>query len=259
MSKPAQVLVFGGTGFVGTHVLKQLSSIGVQAVSFSRQGLIPKHLEKAEWATGHSSNCRFLKADALRAYEYKSYMEDNNNDIASVVVLVGSPPVPTFNDHDYEQQFEFNGTACSTIIDTAAECGIKQIVLLNASVPSWAPAGYREGKMAARESAEQFSELSPEHGAAILYPGGIYGTRYTASGIPIPLQVPMLPASYTLSLTAKLGINQALERTSPYLFKDFLCPMVSVERVSSKIVDAATKSEYFSKLTHISNDDILDP
>mmetsp|Transcript_2477 Transcript_2477/g.3353 ORF Transcript_2477/g.3353 Transcript_2477/m.3353 type:complete len:263 (+) Transcript_2477:407-1195(+) len=253
----SEVLVFGGSGFVGSHVLRLLSSLGYRGVSFSRTGLVPKHLQNAEWAVGANSTCKYLKADALKSFEYKQYMQDHLHQIESVVILTGSPPVPTFNQHDHEKQVESNGKVCETIINTAATCGINHVVLLNASMPEWVPKGYREGKLIARAAASKFAASSDDKGAVIIYPGGIYGTRHTASGFSIPLTLPMLPVSYALSLSQRLGVTNALETAIPYMFKNALCPMVSVKQVATAIVKAATEEQYAKTLSHISNDEIL--
>ena len=51
------------------------------------------------------------------------------------------------------------------------------MVLVNATMPSWAPRGYLEGKKIAERAAEEFAAASDENGATILYPASISGTR----------------------------------------------------------------------------------
>lgn len=94
------VIVFGGNGFVGTNCLKILRSRSIKAVSVSRQGKVPKHLESSPWA----SEVLWHKGDALQPDSYAELLTGAH----AIIVAVGSPPVPT---SDVAWQIKMNGGA----------------------------------------------------------------------------------------------------------------------------------------------------
>jgi nucleoside-diphosphate-sugar epimerase len=207
--KKTKVIIYGGNGFVGTHVAKRLSLANAKVVAVSRKGNFPKHLHEEDWAKRVS----WKKGDA------------NQPDMELLatcdvmVCLVGSPPIPTFNADAYEQQLFMNGTANVSAIEAAGKAGIKRLVLLGAKIPESIQGdrfAYAKGKRLSLEAALKFSELSKEHQATILQPGGIYGTRHTAGGMPIPI-------NWVLAPLAKIIPSQ----------------LVSVDRVADRIADAA--------------------
>ena len=83
-----KVVVFGGNGFVGSHILQALAARASPSnlVSLSRSGAMPKHLHRAEWAQG----VEWAKADCMEPETYSSALKDAD----AVVIAVGSPPVP---------------------------------------------------------------------------------------------------------------------------------------------------------------------
>mmetsp|Transcript_22922 Transcript_22922/g.26952 ORF Transcript_22922/g.26952 Transcript_22922/m.26952 type:complete len:239 (+) Transcript_22922:23-739(+) len=185
----AKVVVFGGNGFVGSNILKELCLKSIPAISVSRSGLKPKYLASAGW---DNSSIIWHKGDALEPRTYTSVLTE---DVKAVVISIGSPPVP-FVDESY--QIMMNGGTNCTIIEAAREAGIKKVVLINASMPDWAAAGYRKGKLQAESCAKEFVKNDPTRSSLVLKPGAIYGTRYTQSGIPIPLTPILGPLSFAL-------------------------------------------------------------
>lgn len=119
------------------------------------------------------------------------------------------------------------------------------MVLVNAVVPSFAPAGYREGKKMAEECAKAFAETSEEHGATILYPSMMFGTKYTKGGAVVPLTPFLWPISVLLRVfpctSGKRPIN--------------------VTRVAAAAILAATDSSYYGKFYEFKVDEMatLDP
>lgn len=122
---------------------------------------------------------------------------------------------------------------------------MKQVVLVNASIPSWAPAGYREGKKMAEESAKAFVEESEAHGATILYPSGIFGTRYTKGGAGIPLTPFLWPASVVMTGFERLGGNAAIDAVFPGAS---VKPPISVGHVAAAAILGATDLSFRGKL-----------
>ena len=229
-----KVVVFGGNGFVGSKVLEQLVRGAAVLeeeertfVSVSRSGVVPAHLktepraQRVTWSKGDAmdpESCLGLLADA-----------------SAVVVSVGSPPLPFV---DYDAQFAANGTANETILSAAKKVpSMKKAVLVNATMPSWAPKGYRDGKLAAEEAAKALSE---NFSVTILKPSAIYGTRHLQNGMPLPLWPALAPVSWLLEKGKPL-----CDRASgafPSLFDGVLAPPVPVDALASAAVHALTQS-----------------
>lgn len=82
----SKVVVFGGNGFVGSNILKVLRARSVDAISVSRSGVKPKHLEGQSWA----AEIAWTRGDALTPASYQDALKG----ASAVVISVGSPPVP---------------------------------------------------------------------------------------------------------------------------------------------------------------------
>jgi uncharacterized protein YbjT (DUF2867 family) len=89
----AKVIVFGGNGFVGSNVLKELFARSVSAVSVSRSGIKPNHFKSEAWA----QSVEWHQGDAMNSSTYESLLQNAK----AVVISVGSPPVP-FVDESYQ-------------------------------------------------------------------------------------------------------------------------------------------------------------
>ncbi|MFT5136744.1 MAG: nucleoside-diphosphate-sugar epimerase [Arenicella sp.] len=203
------IIVYGGNGFVGTHVAEQLIARGASVTCASRSGQRPAHLANTAWA----DNVQWIKSDAgnpepglLSAFEV-------------MISTIGSPPLPTFSQAAYNKQLLINGTCNVKAIECAGESGIKRLVLVGAKIPEILHRdgfAYAKGKRIALEAAQTFSSLSDEHRAIVIQSGAIFGTRYTPSGTKIPLGLIMGPLS-----------------------KVFGSQLVSVEKLAKRIVDSS--------------------
>lgn len=205
--KKVSVAIYGGNGFVGTHVAKELNSRGVRVVCLSRTGHKPAHLQSAQW----SEEVRWSKGDASQAND------DCLKQVDVVISTVGSPPIPTFSEEAFNRQLFANGTCNTNLIESASNAGVKRLVLVGAKVP-WPlnrdGFAYAKGKRLAYEAAQKFSTQSEHHSALVLQPGAITGKRYTTSGKCIPLDTFLGP----------LGVIM------PWQF-------VSVERIANRIAN----------------------
>lgn len=213
-----KVVVFGGNGFVGSEILKKLAADGIACVGVSRR---------------HSSlpGVTWHAADALDPSTFQGVLQD----ASAVVISIGSPPLP-FVDYDY--QFKFNGTTNTTVLDAAERCGVKKAVVVGATMPTWAPKGYFDGKVAAERRALEFAKDGRE--AVVLKPSPIYGTRRDGP-FPVPLAPVLAPVSWLLRATRP--INRAVIRVAPSLFDGVLVPPVPVAAVAAAAVDNAVKSK----------------
>jgi len=237
MSSIKRIVAFGGNGFVGSTTLDMLSSRGglEGLVSVSRSGGVPQHLQGKAVA----QSVRWERGDCLDEASYENLLDGST----AVLISVGSPPLPTFDEIARQRQVTANGQTCSSVIRTCSRKGVPRIVLISATMPSWAPIGYRLGKQMAIEAAK---EASASADVIVLRPSGIYGTRHTASGWPIPLGVVMFPASLLLQATEYIGLLPAMHRTMPFT-RGALEPMVPVENVARVAADALVNSSLFKR------------
>eukprot|EP01061_Rhynchopus_euleeides_P021854 TRINITY_DN35675_c0_g1_i1.p2 TRINITY_DN35675_c0_g1~~TRINITY_DN35675_c0_g1_i1.p2 ORF type:complete len:248 (+),score=86.72 TRINITY_DN35675_c0_g1_i1:91-834(+) len=237
-----RVVVFGGTGFVGSRVMERLSDLGVSAVAASRSGKQPWHITKRYGKD--LPNVEWVKVDA----------QDIDSDILkgadTVMTLIGSPPIPSLTDALYDHQILMNGQANVNVIDAAKQADVKRVVLLSASVPypmRLKGFGYHQGKLMAREHLEAFTKELEGREGVVLKPGMIYGTRHTDS-VGIPLTPLMAPVSC---------IHSCVKRVLPAV-KAVDAP-VSVDKVadalvSYALVDHAIQPSYLV----LENDDIIE-
>ena len=184
MSQVKKIVVFGGSGFVGSRIVEKLREKGsyeVRAVS-RRNGV-----------------------DAMDKNSVAKVVEGADG----VIISIGSPPLPFV---DYQYQYDANGTSNCNILDAAKS----RAVLINATMPTWIPRGYRDGKLAAESRAL-------EVGASVLKPSAIYGVRF---GIPIPLK----PVSWLF----QKSIFRSLEGV-PFL-RGVLDPPVHVDAVADAAI-----------------------
>jgi len=223
-----KIVIFGGNGFVGTHVAEQLANRDLCVICLSRTGHKPIHLKDEAWST----SIRWCKGDASEP----NMPLLSSSDI--VISLVGSAPLPTMSKDAFQHQLFMNGVTNVNLINAAAKAGVKRIVLLGAKIPSLLKRdgfGYAKGKRLALEAAEEFSTLSDKHTAIVLQPGAIFGTRHLKNGKAIPLGSILKPISYLI----------------PWQF-------VSVDSVASAVAHAAiSDAPYAGKFTVLAHNRIL--
>lgn len=226
MASEVRVAIYGGNGFVGTHLARKLVSAKAKVTCISRSGAMPSQLEHSAW----SKQVQWLQGDASQP------------DLAMLkaidvlVSVVGAPPLPTFSHTAYQRAVFNNGTTNATAISAAADAGIKRVVLLGAQIPAllhgrWF--GYARGKQVALDAAEAFSQLTAEHSAVVIQPGGIYGKRHTKSGRELPID-------WLLGPLAKLLPSQ----------------LISVDRVAARLAQEVLASSCEQGLTIVKHKEI---
>lgn len=217
------VTVFGGNGFVGTHICEALCEAGVIVQSVSRTGTIPAHLKNQGWANDVS----WIKGDGNSISP--SLFENQQ----AVISTVGSPPLPTFSKEAFENQVHNNGHVNANIASVALDAGVKRLIFIGAKIPNvidkeWF--GYAKGKQISLEAAKHFAQASDEHKAMLFQPGGISGTRHSKTGLPIPLHLFMdvgtsiLPSQFTkvtdiAKLVTDAIVNESLFTSSFTIIK----------------------------------------
>ena len=239
LNTPVHLLVYGGNGFVGTKVLELAAIRGATCTSVSRSGEIPSHLKRLRPAW--SRQVTWVAGNALHPDPSLVASADG------IVCLVGSPPLPTFNQRGFEQQVMTNGRANSAVIAEAQRQRVKRLVLLSAHIPAMMRSsrfGYYVGKQQASEAAAVYAKASEHNAATVIYPSAIYGKRYTGGGTAIPLGLLMSPVAWMM-------------RCLPELVSQFLPESpVAVQEVAAFAVDAAMATERRGLMV-VENQDML--
>ncbi|KAJ1482284.1 hypothetical protein T484DRAFT_1804366 [Baffinella frigidus] len=182
-----QVVVFGGNGFVGSHVCMALVAMGKKVAAINRSGAPREH---APWMDGVD----YIAADVFEPEAWRSVLKG----AGGVVATIGA-----FG--DYETMKRFNGDANITVAEEAAAAGVKRMVFVSASFPPFPASiplrGYIEGKQAAEERAaeERVRALFP-NSHSILKPSVIFGKQEGVTPHPLiaavralgPMQEPLM-------------------------------------------------------------------
>lgn len=215
-----KLVIFGGRGFVGSHVCKEALSTGMHIMAISRGGTPPPTHEP--W----TKEVEWLKGNALEPQTYAHHLKG----AAAVISCIGG-----FGNQ--EQMMKVNGTANIDVIRASKEAGVPRFVFVSATIPpvpgiGMVLGGYIKGK-AAVEAA--IMEHYPDSGV-YLRPSIIYGNRVISQNLTLPLQYLFKPIESGLKMCPDEGrkfINV------PFLGALFL-PPVSAEAVACAAVRAAT-------------------
>ncbi|XP_057521652.1 uncharacterized protein At1g32220, chloroplastic isoform X1 [Amaranthus tricolor] len=244
-----KLLVFGGNGFVGSHVCKEALERGLSVSSISRSGRSSINEPWADRVSWHQGN--LFSPETIK---------DVLDGVTSVISCVGG-----FGSNSY--MYKINGTTNMNAIRAAAEKGVKRFVYISAAdfgVVNYLLQGYYEGKRAAEtelltkfpyggypmveyplkrglfQDRQRYPFLVPVLvprfkpnvvPGVILRPGFIYGTRQVGS-MKLPLGVIGTPLETVLQYTKPL--------TKIPLIGPLLTPPVDVDDVAKVAVRAAT-------------------
>mmetsp|Transcript_147 Transcript_147/g.447 ORF Transcript_147/g.447 Transcript_147/m.447 type:complete len:322 (+) Transcript_147:94-1059(+) len=215
-----QILVVGGSGFVGSAVCKEAVKRGFEVASMSRSGR-PRRDEP--WM----NSVEWIKADALKADAFTMSLKTVQS-IISCLGAFGSPATMK----------KVNGDANIQIAKAAAMEGVPRFVYISAHryklVEGAGPLhGYFAGKRAAEE---EIRKLFPSS-SVIIRPAMVYGTRYVGKSTPLPLQFLGAPLEMLTSNRVARGLAQL-----PLLDLTLSTPR-SVGTVASYAVRAALGEE----------------
>lgn len=175
-----KVIVFGGNGFVGSHVCKNALAAGWQVVVGCRSGAAVNPQEP--WV----SRAEWVEVDALDRPSVYSTL-DAHKDASAVITTIGLLTT------DRKKAQRVNGDANVNIAAAVYESKtISRLVLMSAArmppLDRWGLKGYYEGK----ERAERALRETLSTRSVTLQPGMIYGPRF-ARGSYIPLGLVGVP------------------------------------------------------------------
>ncbi|CAI0376544.1 unnamed protein product [Linum tenue] len=206
-----KLLVLGGNGFVGSHILREALDRGLSVASLSRSGKSSLHDPWANNVTWYQGN--LLSPDSLK---------DALDGVSAVISCVGG-----FGSQSY--MYKINGTANINAIRAASEKGVKRFVYISAAdfgLANYILRGYYEGKFSVNKLTLPISFTG-----IILRPGFIYGTRGVGS-LKLPLGVIGSPMEMVLQHAKPL--NQLP------LIGPLFTPPVDVNAVARVALRAAT-------------------
>ncbi|KAL4419607.1 hypothetical protein ABPG77_001661 [Micractinium sp. CCAP 211/92] len=166
-----RVVVFGGNGFVGSHVCQQALAMGADVVSINRSGR-PSNL-RGDWL----AHVQWVQGDALDPQQpWKELLRG----AAGVVSTMGA-----FGSNDY--MYKICGETNMRVMDASAAAGVTRFSFI--SVHEFKlPAGWRaqdfllKGYFRGKRDAEAHMQALFPTGGVALRPGMIYGTRAVGSG-----------------------------------------------------------------------------
>jgi len=213
-----RLVVVGGSGYIGTRIMRKALAQGLRVASVSRTGVPPsdvaQSLPGAEWLT----------ADAQDASSLSRALEGAD----AVISTVGA-----FGSHS--TMLEINGHANANIARTAASAGAKRFSYISAA--DFGPLerlpplrGYFEGKRLAEKA------VSANFGAngAILRPGMVHGSRRVNERISLPLHWLGIP----MQLIFESSPVRSLAKLLPGGVGKLLTPPSAVDDVAAAAIQA---------------------
>ncbi|MEW5301789.1 MAG: hypothetical protein WDW38_008420 [Sanguina aurantia] len=212
-----RIVVFGGRGFVGSHVCQEALNTGLHVVGVSRSGTPP--LTKESWV----DQVEWVRGNALEPQTYQHQLEG----AVAAISCIG-----TFGSQD--EMYKLNGTANVTAVEQCAAAGVPRFVFLSAQIPQVPGidtllSGYVKGKAAAEEAVRTYYP----RGGVILRPGVVYGERVVSNSLSLPLQYVFGPLEWALSFVPSKALSGA-----PLLGTLFVPPL-NVDAVARAAVRAA--------------------
>jgi len=224
------IVVVGGTGFVGSRVCKLLVEKGAVVTSISKTGVVPKSCIEEDW----TKNVNWVAADLLNQDSSLDTSIGSPDAMISCVGVIGT---------DDETLLDGNGVANVNAFKSAKKGGkISNVALVSVSEEvvscqdNWLPdffSSYFKGKSMAEKAAMDAVENDPSK-YLIVKPTFIYG------GESFNFLPPRVTYKYGSAVEELLsfGLFQALANVTPGLIKVALRPPNSVDAVAAACVAA---------------------
>lgn len=111
----ATILVTGGTGLVGSHLIQSLVSTGKKIIALHR-GTVPSHLQ-------HDS-IKWIKGDILDIVALEAAM-------VGVEQVYHCAAIVSFNPANRLQMFKINVEGTANVVNAAINCGVKKVLFVS--------------------------------------------------------------------------------------------------------------------------------
>ncbi len=215
-----KIVVLGGSGYVGSHVLQAALNRGADTVSINRSGK-PGHAS-GSWA----SQVRWVAADVFDSQTWRKELQG----ATGVVSCIGA-----FGSNQFMERI--NGDANVLAAEVAAKEGVAHFVYVSTvenNLPEAVLKGYFHGKQRAEEAVLKHF---PSGKGVVLRPSFVYGTRQVGS-VSLPLGLVGRP----MELLFRLPPFPTLRQSLPFI-QALLAPPVAVEAVASVAAAGAMGDE----------------
>lgn len=228
------LVVTGGNGYVGSHVIKEALKHGLHVTCISRSGAPHKTQLNEEW----TKLVTWKQGDVLNEVAVEApWKQILKQDVDAVISVVGG-----FG--NIEQMVRINGDANCNVMRAAAEASVPRFVFVSAHsyvLPDFMKQGYFAGKYKAESCLE--STFGP-NGVAVK-PSFVYGVRNTNAGN-LPLHLLGAPLEKFTRLRP-VAFLSTIPLIGPVL-APALVPPVNVEHVAKACVKAAFDPTVKNKL-----------
>eukprot|EP01082_Thalassiosira_pseudonana_P008244 g7366.t1 g7366 contig24:445374-446600(+) len=225
------ITVFGGSGFTGSRVCKQLVEKGASVTSISKSGAIPKWCQDEEW----TKKVEWKRSDLLAGGDALDQAVGSPDAVVSCVGVVGTDPAKLLAGNGEANVAAFHSAARGGKLQRAVYVSVGSEV--DACKENWLPEffkSYFEGKVVAEKAALE-SVGGDVKKLCLIKPTFIYG------GTEFGLLPPRVNFEYGSGVEELLFLPpfKALANITPGLIKVALRPPVCVDSVAAACAKAA--------------------